>query len=297
MLNRPPISLALVLAATFSLTACGAKDGASSPGTGSADSASSTGSADARAALEHIHGLGVDPKSHVLYVATHHGLFQAAAGQVKVQRVGTSQQDIMGFSVIGPQRFLGSGHPAAGQNGPPNLGLIQSEDGGKRWRTISLLGAADFHVLRSSGRYVYGFDSSSGALMVSSDGGRGWVRRTAPAAMFDLAISPSDPLRVVISTERGLFASITQGKSWRALRSDTAGLLAWPERAGLVLVDGQGQVSRSADAGRTFKPVGSISGQPAALVGDGQDLYAALADGSVLRSTNGGADWAVRATA
>jgi hypothetical protein len=272
--------------------ACGGDSG----GTEQAASESAPSPGSSTAELEHIHGLGVDPSSGTLYVATHFGLYRAARDQVKLQRVGTSRQDIMGFSVVRPGRFLGSGHPDPSQNLPPNLGLIESRDGGRSWKSVSLLGEADFHVLRSGGRRVYGFDSGSGRLMVSANGGRRWAQSAPPAAILDLAIDPADPRRVVASTERGLFVSPNAGTRWRPLRDDMAGLLAWPARGRLFLVDGRGQVSRSGDGGETFAPVGSIDGQPAAFVSSGTELYAARADGSVVRSTNGGASWTVRAT-
>ena len=42
--------------------------------------------------------------------------------------------------------------------------------------------------------------------------------------------------------------------------------------------------------------LGSIGGQPAAFIAHGRDLYAALADATVVRSTDGGRTWTVRAT-
>jgi hypothetical protein len=292
-LLRSSALVVLLWAVTALLAAaCGGDSG------GSKRSASEPGpsSGPARAELEHIHGLGVDPRSRTLYVATHFGLYRAARGQAKLQRVGTSRQDIMGFSVVGPGRFIGSGHPDPSQNLPPNLGLIESRDSGRSWKSVSLLGEADFHVLRSAGRRVYGFDSGSGRLMVSADGGRRWVQGALPGAMFDLAIDPADGRRIVASTERGLFVSPNAGTRWRPLRDDMAGLLAWPARGRLFLIGGDGRVSRSRDGGRSFVSVGSIGAQPAALVNHGSELYAARSDGSVVRSTDGGAHWSVRAT-
>jgi hypothetical protein len=124
--------------------------------------------------LAHVHGLGVNPKDGTLYIATHTGLFRAPPGRRTVTRVGDTEQDVMGFSVVGPDRFLGSGHPGPGQSAPPNLGLIRSADAGRSWQPVSLLGDADFHVLRSQGDTVYGFNALTGALMVSRDGGRSW---------------------------------------------------------------------------------------------------------------------------
>jgi hypothetical protein len=175
-------------------------------------------------------------------------------GRRRVEPVGEVGQDIMGFSVVARDRFIGSGHPAPAQEDlPPNLGLIASRDRGRTWASVSLLGEADFHVLRSSGRRVYGFDGIQGRLMVSSSGGRDWQQRRPPAAMFDLAIAPDDPDRIVVSTERGLFASRDAGRRWRPLSSTEAGLLAWPQD-GLSLVGADGTVQRSSDGGRHLRP-------------------------------------------
>jgi photosystem II stability/assembly factor-like uncharacterized protein len=230
-------------------------------------------------------------------VATHGGLFEAPEGEQRLRRIGDSEQDVMGFSVVGPDRFIGSGHPAPDEtNLPPNLGLIESRDAGRTWESVSLLGEADFHVLRSDGDRIYGFDGTQGRLMVSSDGGRHWTEQRPPAAMFDLAIDPRDPDHIVASTERGVLASADAGKSWRPLRQDTAGLLAWPAADRLYLVDGQGQVAHSADGGRRWRPDGDIGGQPVAFIADDTALYVALADTTVKRSADGGAHWTLRAT-
>jgi hypothetical protein len=247
--------------------------------------------------VHHIHGLGVGPTDGTLYVATHTGLFEAADGEQEMRRIGDSEQDIMGFSVVGPERFIGSGHPDPNDgSSPPNLGLIESRDGGKTWENISLLGEADFHVLRSSGERIYGFNGIDGRLMVSTDGGRQWAKRTPPAAMYDLAIDPGDTDHIVASTERGIFSSANAGKTWRPRRGDTAGLLAWPAADRLYLVDGQGQVQRSGDGGRRWQQAGSIGGQPVAFIADESELYVALSDSTVKRSEDGGARWMLRAS-
>lgn len=247
-------------------------------------------------ALHHIHGLGVDSRSGALYVATHTGLFLAPPGKTQVRRIGDSRQDIMGFSVAAPGRFVGSGHPDPSQDLPPNLGLIESRDGGRSWQSISLMGKADFHVLRSAGRTVYGVDSGTGRLMVSTDGGREWVERTPPAGVLDLAIHPGNADRIAVSTERGVFGSPNGGRGWRALRSDVGGLLAWPVTRSLYVVDGRGQVARSSNGGREFETVGDVGGQPAAFTGAPDGLYVALADdGTVKSSGDGGKTWLLRA--
>jgi photosystem II stability/assembly factor-like uncharacterized protein len=202
----------------------------------------------------------------------------------------------MGFSVVGPDCFLGSGHPGAGQSAPPNLGLIRSADGGRSWQPVSLLGEADFHVLRSQGDTVYGFNGLTGALMVSRYGGRGWVEQQPPGPMLDLAIDPTDPAHIVASVEAGLVESRDAGRSWRPLASDRLGLLAWPKREQLYFIDGSGRVSLSGDGGRSWRETGSNDARPAAFAAADDDLYAALPDGTVQRSSDEGASWALRAT-
>jgi hypothetical protein len=263
--------------------------------TGDGDDGSGGGHSGSGPDLAHIHGLGVNPKDGTLYIATHTGLFRAPPGRQAASRVGDSQQDVMGFSVVGPDRFLGSGHPGPGQDAPPNLGLIRSGDAGRSWEPVSLLGEADFHVLRSQGSMVYGFNGLSGALMVSRDGGRDWDEHEPPGPMLDLALHPDEPSRVVASTGDGLFGSSDEGNGWRSLAGGRVGFLAWPEPERLYMVDGAGSVSLSGDGGRTWREMGSIDAQPAAFAAAGDELYAALPDGTVRRSIDDGASWTVRA--
>lgn len=283
--------VALLAALAGALAACGDDSTTDAGGREAAVPAP----ASASAMLEHVHGLGVDPATDALYVATHYGLFRTTTGSRRLARIGESRQDFMGFSVVAERRFLASGHPDPAQNLPPNLGLIESRDGGRTWKTISLLGKADFHVLRAAGRQVYGLNSTSGKLMMSSDGGRQWRERRTPAPFIDLAVDPDDNRRIVLSAERGVFASADAGGRWRLLPGDSAGLLAWPARDTLVLIDGRGRVLRSGDAGNSFRAVGAIGGAPVALAAGRKDLYAARGDGTIVHSGDGGANWALLA--
>lgn len=140
----------------------------------------------------HVHGLGVNPEDEALFVATHTGLFRSPAGSSSAERVDDQFQDTMGFTVVGPDHFLGSGHPAPGEDRPPNLGLIESTDGGQSWEELSLAGEADFHVLRLAHDRVYAYNVLSGELMLSADGGETWTTRRPPAPLIDLAVDPRD---------------------------------------------------------------------------------------------------------
>jgi photosystem II stability/assembly factor-like uncharacterized protein len=247
--------------------------------------------------FEHVHGLGINPADGALYIATHDGVFRSPQGPESVERVGEGTHDMMGFTVVGPDHFLASGHPGPGEPGPANLGLVASTDAGQSWQEVSLGGEADFHVLRFAHDRLYGYDATGGRLMVSEDHGASWSERRAPAYVIDLATDPEDPERIIASTERGLLLSDDDGRRWQALGSDDRiGLLAWPQEDRLYMIDAEGAVYVSGEAGRRWQRVGRIGGQPAALVAESdRKLIAALADGTVMRSTDGGAAWSVRA--
>jgi hypothetical protein len=248
----------------------------------------------------HVHGLGVNPADGALFIATHAGTYRVSRDSRQAQRVGESRQDTMGFTVVGPNRVLGSGHPdpraMREEDLPPNLGLMESRDGGRTWTPISLLGEADFHVLRARGTQVYGFDATNGRLLVSANGGRIWSRLPIPGPLIDLVVHPQRPSTLVATTESGLIASASGGRSWRT-RGNRIGLLAWPVATRLLLVDGVGRVYASRDAGRRWRPLGDIGGPPAAFVAESRrQLYVALHDGTVKRSGDGGQSWEVRVT-
>ncbi len=248
----------------------------------------------------HVHGLGVNPADGALYIATHTGLYRSGEGDSKSVRVGDSKQDTMGFSVIGPDRFVGSGHPDFRTDLPPLLGLIESTDKGQSWEPISLLGDADFHVLRAVGERVYGYDASNDRLLVSADAGRTWEEVERPAPLLDLAADPEADLHLVAAGAsdlgQGLYESRDGGRSWESV-GQLAGLLAWPTPDRLFVVDLGGNVFVSANGGRKLEHRGIVGGQPAALVGESADeLFVALHDGTIKHSKDGGRTWTVRST-
>jgi hypothetical protein len=243
----------------------------------------------------HVHGLGINPADRSLFIATHTGMWRVGEGERTAKRVGESQQDTMGFTVVGPDHFLGSGHPDT-TTLPPLLGLIESDNAAQTWQPISLLGEADFHVLRFAQGRVYGYDASNDRLLVSTDSGRSWSQVIRPAPLIDLAVDPRNSKRVIAAGESGLHISIDTGRNWKRLAS-VAGLLAWPSPNRLYLVEGSGSVLMSRDAGDRWNRVGNIRGQPAALLGQGAaELYVALHDGTIKRSTDGGASWNLRSS-
>lgn len=274
-----PPAIAATAAALLLAAGCG----------GGGDGGASAGAADPGPV--HVHGLGVNPSDGALFVATHTGLFRMPEGSQRAERVGDRRQDTMGFTVVGPDRFLGSGHPDLRDDLPPHLGLIESTDAGRSWRPVSLLGEADFHALRASGRRVLGHDATGARLMESEDGGRTWTVVRRDVALYDVAAHPGDPSRLVAAGEAGLAASADGGATWRDLGARGV-LLAWPRADRLYALAPDGAVMRTSDGGATWVRRGALPGEPAALTATGPEaLIAALHDGRLVSSGDGGRTW------
>ncbi|MBC9003022.1 F510_1955 family glycosylhydrolase [Micromonospora aurantiaca (nom. illeg.)] len=238
--------------------------------------------------LSHIHGMAVNPADGLLYVATHHGVVRVS--NTEATAVGDSRQDTMGFTVVGPNHFIASGHPAPGESGPGQLGLIESTDAGRTWRVVSLTGQADFHALRSVGGVTYGLDSGTSSLLASQDR-LNWEARSRIEA-HDLAVDPQRTDTMLASTQQGLQRSTDGGRTWRPSAGPIVLLLDWPARDRLNAIDVDGRILRSSDGGATWSPTaGSTPGAPAAFATHGEVLYVATLDGQVLRSNDAGATW------
>lgn len=235
------------------------------------------GSADGAPSVVHVHGVGIDPSDGRLYVATHDGVV-VVAGNGKARRVGDTA-DYMGFTVVGPKTFLGSGHPAEGSGGPGDRGLIRSTDGGKSWKTLSLGGSADFHVLKYAHNTVYGWDSTTGNLRVSTD--RTTWKTRARIAALDFAVSPKDADVVLATTKGGVVTSTDGGRWFSAGSGDVMAYLSWPTADALYGIDLSGGLHLSADGGAHWRRIGTVpGGQPEALT--------AYRDGRVLAATQDG---------
>jgi hypothetical protein len=243
----------------------------------------------------HVHGLGINPADGVLYAATHTGLFTVRDGAAS--RVANRYQDTMGFTVVGANQFLGSGHPDARdpqlyQPGRrPLLGLIESRDAGRSWQPLSLLGEADFHALQVAHGRVYGYDATGGRFMVSGDRRQWQVRSKQELAGF--AVSPDDPELVVAATEQGLARSRDGGRRWQPIGGPAAVLLDWERPDGLWAMTGDGQVWQSRDAGQHWVYRGKLNGKPEALLAHGADLYVAVAQLGIVTSADRGRTWRV----
>lgn len=248
--------------------------------------------------MSHVHGLGVDPSDGALIVATHLGSFRLPKSSNHLARIGASYQDTMGFTVEGPNRYLGSGHPdvpgrRSGQ--PTQLGLIESTNAGVRWSPLSLSGEVDFHGLAVAHGLVYGWDATTGRFMVSSDRAN-WDTRSTFDDLEAFAIDPQSAEHIVAATSTGLRESLDGGRTWNSAAGPPLVTLSWDVTGGLWGADAQGQVWHEAGT-KPWERVGALPGEAQVILATNGHLYAAVSNPdhttSIVESPDG-AVWQVR---
>ncbi|WP_333893214.1 F510_1955 family glycosylhydrolase [Mycolicibacterium gadium] len=254
---------------------------------GACSSSDTTSSQRDTRGLAHIHGLGVNPADGALYAGTHYGVYRLA-DERDPELVGDIVQDFMGFTVAGPDHFLGSGHPGEDdRDHPPNLGLIESTNGGQSWTSLSMKGEADFHSLDYRHGIVYGLDSGSRTVMVSVDK-RTWDGRAAISAI-DIAVSPQNPNEILATTADGLARSIDQAKTFIPAGAQAQLVfLGWPDDGPVIGVDPIGTVYASEDSGATWQARRALGERTQAVLAAGRGVVFVATEKGIHRSTDNG---------
>ena len=252
MPTRSPVCRAAGLAAlVLTLTGCSAPESPTDSGAGNDVSATALPS-------EHVHAVGVDPGDESILLATHEGLFRRSGSGY--ERVGPVI-DLMGFTVAGPGHYYASGHPGQGSELPEPVGLIESQDAGQTWQSLSRAGQSDFHTLTTSRAQITGYD---GVLRTTSDGTT-WSDRKGPDDVFDVAASP-DGAVLLATTPTGPWRSSDVGATW--LPIEGAPLLMfveWRDASTAFGITPRGVVLYSEDAGMTWQPAGVLDDTPQAM--------------------------------
>ena len=239
--------------------------------------------------MDHIHGMGKNPADGTTYVATHAGLFRV--GEDGPELVADRSQDLMGFTVTGPDTFLASGHPDMTDDSQPvHLGLIRSTDAGDTWQDMSLSGEADLHALDTGPAGIVAFDGLSARLMSSADGLQ-W-RELDEGAVVDVAAPPRPTQPIMVTTPDGVLVTYDrQGQRPNVLRdAPIAHFVDWPRSNLLVAAEADGQLYSSSDAGRSWEPVGTPLGEVQAIE-ISEEAWLVARGRRVLRSTDEGRTW------
>lgn len=259
-------------------------------------------------AFQHVHGVGVDPQTGSIFVATHGGVFEIPDADPESTISLTSltgpiagrAQDTMGFTMA-DGRMWGSGHPDPAEldTSPTNLGLIASDDAAKTWQSLSLSGEVDFHdiaVTRAGGGdvTVFGYSSSTGTVSVSADAGLTWSTGATIAARD---LTATDQGEVFATTADGVVVSTDRAATFTVMTAAPALYLIDALPGGELVGVDTGGVVWTRDASLTWVRTGSTPGEVEALT------YAALprpllvvaGERSVSSSTDSGATWSTRA--
>jgi photosystem II stability/assembly factor-like uncharacterized protein len=250
---------------------------------------------DSAAAPPFVGALEVDPADGALLLATNRGLYRVREGKIRPVRSRLGESDVakgLAFRFTGPGEAVGSGHPGRGRSDWAVLGLVRTTDGARTWNSVSRLGAADYHAIAVSGDTLAAAPGGEATVLVSGDGGRTFQTRTAPLALQDLEMNPSDPEHWVGTAETGVHLTTDSGESWRPADPAGGARIAWPASDALFRTDLDGRVSRSSDGGVTWEDVGRVDGETQALAAvDERTLYAADLEGVVRVSRDGGETW------
>lgn len=207
---------------------------------------------DIKPALGHVHGVVVDG-DHLL-LGTHDGVHRVDPVTGESERVGSSQDDFMGFAGSADSTLVASGHPGPGSSLPNPLGLLTSDDAGKSWQPVSLQGQVDFHSLSIQGDEIVGWDTR-GPLQWSTDRGVTWQAgpQVTPTSLtwFGNRVWLGTPDRGLLTWNPGEDA---------VAEMDVPGILvaATPDGSALWRLDGDGSVHLSAD-GVSWREIGRVS--------------------------------------
>lgn len=252
--------------------------------------------------ISHGHGLAVDvADSSKLYIATHHGLL-VLHNDKDLFRIGTSQDDYMGFSPhpTDIKVFFSSGHPRTGGN----IGVQRSDDKGFTWQKLSkgVSGPVDFHAMAVSAanpNLMYGW--YQGALQRSQDGGNSWEIVTRVPQIIQLVADPKDENTVYTTTPQGLLVSKNKGIDWAsatdALQGAVVALAINPQDSATMLSFSQQLgLAKSADGGKTWEKTNeTFGGETVFFIAIDQQqpdtVYTLTESNAIYKSTDGGNGW------
>lgn len=302
---RRHLAPAAAVLAVLAPTACGDEGGpgAEPSGLPAAPATSANRVVDPAAPPPLVNALDVDPAADEFLLTTNRGFFRIGRRSGRVTQVrstvrsGTKTADVgtsLELAVSGRGRLVGSGHPDKPGTLPEFLGAMASDDGGRSWRVLSRLGAADLHKIVVKHDRMYGWDAVSGALLVSRNGGRTFDERFTPTGVTitDFEVDPSDPRRIVAASDNELFRSADGGAAWERIGRGSGIRLAWPARDALYRALKDGSVQRSSDGGTAWATTGRIDGEPFRLKAvSREELYLARGDGTILHTSDGAKSW------
>ena len=185
-------------------------------------------SAQAITELRHAHGIGYSPDGSQVLIPNHYGIAVYSDG--RWSKVPGPEHDYMGFVVTRDFVFT-SGHEAGSRGSANPLGLMRSDDGGRSWTKLGLVGQVEFHHVAagylSNAVYVFNAEPNSvlpraGIYRMAGDGIIAWQQAAARGLEGDLGMltaHPTEPATIAAATTAGLFVSRDGGEEFKPIVS------------------------------------------------------------------------------
>lgn len=264
--------------------------------------------------VDHVHGLAYT-KDDTIYLASHEGLLRTKDQGSKWEYTGNVDFDFMGFHVQSDGTMLTSGHPGPKSDLPDPLGLMVSKDNGDKWKTKSLKGEADFHVLTSNQtnpKLLYGviqMDSGDfkAGIYKSADQGESWKKLNGEGLLEDLhgiyslLSLPNDENVLIAGTNQGVYRSNDGGNTWTVSEDSRliTALTAIPGTSDIMsysITKGEAGIMRSKDNGVTWDKIGLDLGKDAVAYfaiqpKETDKMAVATFENSLFVSKDGGREW------
>jgi photosystem II stability/assembly factor-like uncharacterized protein len=199
--------------------------------------------------------------------------------------------DVMGLA-IDEGVFYASGHPGLTQDLPNPLGLLLSDNAGETWRSHSLSGHVDFHLLRVSGDTLVGIAANFNSVLVSTDGGTNWLTLVTPV-FTDFDMNPAEPREMLLVSDGALFVSADAATSFsQAPSPDDVLFVDWSDNG--VFLASSSALYRSENYSGTYVQIAQTFRNIAAIGASSQAVIV-LDDQGVHMSTDGGATFSLAA--
>lgn len=263
---------------------------------------------------EHLHGIAYAEDENI-YVATHEGMLSTGNLGGKWTLKGNYDFDFMGYHVMSDGTMITSGHPGKLSKLPNPLGVMVSNDNGEEWKSKSLLGKVDFHILSSNfsnPKVIYGINqmvsgSYKAGIYISTDKGKAWKIIDSGGLpedlhqIYSLISLPDDENILIAGTEMGVLRSLDGGKTWDVADSTRliTAISVLPDSKDLIsysITNDEVGIMISNDQGDTWENLGNDLGQDAvAYFGinpkDPNKIAISTFENTVMTTDDGGKTW------
>lgn len=264
--------------------------------------------------IEDIHGVGVS-NNGTTYIATHEGLFSTKDVGETWNKVGSANDDLMGFHLRSDGTMMTSGHPGANSEFPNPMGILISKDKGLHWKKVKYTGKIDFHILTTyhhDPNVIYGLNQMGtgqygAGIYKSVDEGKKWGK-IEPTGLpddlmkvYSLLVLPDSKDTLLAGTENGVMISKDGGENWKVFdntRLITAMTLMpnGKDIIGYSISNNESGAMISKDGGKSWNSMGLELGKDAASSisvnqKDEKQIAVSTFNTSLYETKDGGQTW------